>query len=65
MFVESIHQRLGTQAMVNDLADLCTIDMPWYDPYEVGLQNKEISPKCKEEPEIISKWEDQCLNAEI
>ena len=43
LFMESIHQRLGPQAMVNDLTDRGTEDMPHYDPYEDESQSMDIS----------------------
>ena len=40
MFVESAHHRLGSQATVDDLADMGTEDMLSYGPYEDGSKNR-------------------------
>ena len=32
--MESVHQKIGPQAAVDDLADLGTEDTPKYDPHE-------------------------------
>ena len=42
--MESLHQRLGSHAMVGDLADLGAEDLQQYNPYEDELQNVETFP---------------------
>ena len=60
--LESFHQRLGSQAMVDDLADLGMEDMSQYDSYKDKSQNVETSPSL-DEPDATLEWEDQILNA--
>ena len=38
--MESLHQRLGPQAVEEDLADMGTEHTPQYDPYKDGSQNE-------------------------
>ena len=56
---------LCPQAMMDNLADLDADDMPQYDSSEDDSQNGMAFPSLEEEPEIISVWGDQYLNAEI
>ena len=47
--MESGHQRLGPQAMVDDLEYIDTEDMPQYDLCVDGSQNRETFPSFEEE----------------
>ena len=38
-FMESLHQKLCSQATMDDLVDLGAEDMPQYDPYEDEAKN--------------------------
>ena len=50
--MESLHQRLGPQAMMDDLADLDAEGTPQYDQYEDKLQDNEIFPSLDEETKV-------------
>ena len=63
--MELLHQRLGSQTMVGDLAELGLKDMPQFDPYEDESQSTEIFPALDKELEVSSEWVDQYLNAKI
>ena len=49
-FMESLHQRLDHQAMVDDLANLGAEVELQYDPYEDESQNVKMFPSLDEEP---------------
>ena len=63
--MESLHQRLSPQVMVNDIGDLSTEDMSQFDLYEDKSQNVETFPSLDEEPEVTPMWGGQYLNAKI
>ena len=63
--MKSLHQRLGTQAMMDKLGDLGTEDIPQHDPYEVESQSNNIFHILNKEPEVIQGWGDQYWNAKI
>ena len=65
MFMDSVHQRVGPQAMVNNLADWGAEDMPQNDACKDDSKNGETFPGFEEEPEVTPPWGDQYLNAEI
>ena len=48
--MESVHQKLGSQATVDELSDLNTDDMPPYDPYKDDSQHDETILKLDENP---------------
>ena len=52
MLMESLHQRLGLQAMVDDLIDLDAEDMLQYNPYEGESQNVETFSILDEEQKV-------------
>ena len=52
MLMESLHQRLGLQAMVDDLIDLDAEDMLQYDPYGDESQNVETFSILDEEQKV-------------
>ena len=64
MFIESLHQRLGTYATVRDLVGL-GVDYPsQYDPYEDKSQTAQTFLILDEEPEVTPEWENQYVNTE-
>ena len=63
--MESHHQKLGPQAMVDNLAHLCIEDTPQYDLYEGESQNVETFLILDDEPELTQDWVDQYVNAQI
>ena len=62
--MESLNQRLHPQAVVDDLADLCIEDLPWYDPPKKESWNEKTFPSLDEKPVATPEWEDLYLNAE-
>ena len=65
LFMESLHQVLGSCMRLSDLVDLDVEETPQYDPYEDELQNAETFPMLDEEPEVTPEWGEQYVNAEI
>ena len=47
--MESVDQRLGPQATVEDLLDLVTEEMPQHDPDEDASQNEQTFPKLEDD----------------
>ena len=65
LFMKSLHQRLGPQAMVDGLADLGMEYIPEYNLYDDESQNVETFPSLNEEPEVTLEWGGGYLNVEI
>ena len=63
--MESLHQKLGPQAMMDDLVYLAAADMLQYYPYEDESQHVETFLILHEEPEVTPEWGGKYLNTEI
>ena len=58
--MESLHQRLGSWAEVEDLVKLGMENKPQNDPYEDELQNAKPFCMLDEEPEVTLEWGTVC-----
>ena len=63
--MESLHQRLGSHAMVKDLVNLDAEDVLQYDPNQDKMLNVNKFPILDKKPEVTQEWRNQYVNAEI
>ena len=61
----SVHEKLGSGVLPRELGDMRLENIPWYDPYEDEMQNKQTFHQLAEELEPMPEVVDHYIEAEI